>query len=91
VINIPDPVGLCHLALPCHDGWAGLREGYEQALVQYESQEFRLAARVLGRLLAEPQHRDDFPSQLLLHRAVTYMVEPPKDFSAVWELEGKGK
>lgn len=91
VINIPDPVTLCQLAPPGHEGWAGLKESYEQALVQYENQEFRLAARVLGRLLAETLHRDDFPSQVLLKRAVTYMVEPPEKFSPVWELEGKGK
>jgi adenylate cyclase len=91
VVNIPDAVELCQLTMPGQEAWAGLKEGYEQALVQYENQEFRLAARILGRLLAEPQHGNDFPSQVLLQRAVTYMVEPPKEFSAVWELEGKGK
>jgi adenylate cyclase len=91
VINIPDPVELCQLAMPGQEAWAGLKDGYEQALAQYEKQEFRLAARILGRLLAEPPYGNDFPSQVLLQRAVTYMVDPPKDFSPVWELEGKGK
>jgi adenylate cyclase len=91
VINIPDPVELCQLAMPGQEAWAGLKDGYEQALAQYEKQEFRLAARILGRLLAEAPYGNDFPSQVLLQRAVTYMVEPPKEFSPVWELEGKGK
>jgi len=46
---------------------------------------------VLGGLLAQTPHREDGPSLGLTQRAVTFLVEPPKEFSPVWELPGKGK
>jgi len=91
VINIPDPVELCQLTMSGNDAVGRPQGGYEQALVPYENQEFRLAARILGRLLAEPPHGNDFRHRSCCNAPVTYMVEPPKEFSPVWELEGKGK
>jgi adenylate cyclase len=91
VINIPDPVSLCQLTGPGHEDWAGLKDNYEQALTYFEQQEFRRCARVLGGLLAQTPHREDGPSLVLMQRAVTFLVEPPKEFSPVWELPGKGK
>jgi adenylate cyclase len=91
VVNIPEVVALCQLTAGGHPGWDDLKRGYEQALSHFEQQEFRLAARVLGALLAQPAYRDDFPSLVLMQRAVTCMVDPPVQFSPQWELPGKGK
>jgi adenylate cyclase len=91
VINIPDPVALCQLTSADHPDWAGLKENYEQALTSFETKEFRRCARVLGALLAQGPHRDDGPSLVLMQRAVTYLVEEPKEFTPVWDLPGKGK
>jgi adenylate cyclase len=91
VVNLPDAVTLWELVAPDHPDWDTLKGSYEQALVHFEKREFRLAARVLGGLVTQPQHREDGPSLVLLQRAVTCLVEQPREFSPVWELPGKGK
>jgi adenylate cyclase len=89
VVNIPNPVTVYQLAGPDAADWDDLCRGYEQALAHFENREFRPAARLLGALLAQPAHRDDSPSLLLLHRAVTCLVEKEASFSPVWRLEKK--
>ncbi len=91
VVNIAEPVTVYQLAGPQHADWAGLKERYEQALAHYEQQQFRDAARILGELLAQPQHRDDGPALVLLQRTVSCLVDAPKVFSPVWKLADKGK
>ncbi len=87
VVNIPDPVALYELVSHGQPDWDALRQGYEEALGHFEKKEFREAARVLGGLL--PQHPNDGPSLILMHRAVQCLVEEPEQFSPVWELPGK--
>jgi adenylate cyclase len=91
LVNITRPVALYELAPPGRAGWDGLRQAYEQALEHYEKQEFRLAARVLGGLVSQPEHHDDGPSLILLQRAVTGLVEESQVFTPVWKLSAKGK
>jgi adenylate cyclase len=85
VVNIPDPVELFELAAPGQPGWEALKTGYEQALLEFESQELRLAARTLAAVLAD--HPNDGPSLLLLARAVNALVH--NGFERIWELPGK--
>ncbi len=92
VVNIPEPVTVYQLAGPDFENWDSLKEGYEQALTQFERREFRAAARGLGVLLGpQSPHRDDGPSLVLIQRSVGYFVEEPKDFNPVWKLPDKGK
>jgi adenylate cyclase len=91
VVNIADPVTVYQLTSPGHEGWATLKEAYEQALAHFENKEFRAAARILGALLAQPSSRDDGPSLVLMQRAVTCLVDEPKQFTPVWKLPDKGK
>ena len=62
VDKIADPVAVCQLTGPGHEGWDSLKQSYEQALAHFENKEFRAAARILGGLLAQPLHRDDGPA-----------------------------
>ncbi len=86
VVNIAEPVDLYELAPQELPGWNHLKQEYELALTKFESQEFRMAARILGKLASD--HPDDGPTLVLLSRAVQYMVDPTA-FNAVWELSGK--
>jgi len=87
VVNIKQPVDLHELVLPGRPEWEDLRQRYEAALAEFERQEFRDAAGILGNLLTD--HRLDGPSILLLSRVVPYLVEDPQDFDPVWKLQGK--
>ena len=53
VVNIAEPVTLFELADPNRAGWEVLKKGYEQALGEFTKGEFRLACRVLGRLIPD--------------------------------------
>jgi adenylate cyclase len=86
VVNIAEPVDLYELAPLGEPGWDHLKQEYELALSKFENQEFRPAARILGKLASD--HPDDGPTLVLLSRAVHYMVDP-STFKAVWELTGK--
>jgi adenylate cyclase len=96
VINIPDPVTIYQLTSVAREGEGegegpdSLKDGYEEALAHFENREFRAVTRILGSLLAQRQYRDDGPSLVLLQRAVTCLVEEPKQFSAVWKFPDKG-
>ena len=91
VVNIGDPVTVYELADDQREDWADLKDRYEEALARFEKQQFREAARMLGELLAHRVHRDDGPSLVLMQRAVTHLVEAPKQFNPVWKLADKGK
>jgi adenylate cyclase len=91
VVNIAEPVTVHQLTAAGQEGWDSLKENYEQALGHFENKEFRAAARILGGLLAQTPHRDDGPALVLMQRAVTYLVEEPKQFSPVWKFADKGK
>jgi adenylate cyclase len=87
VVNIVEPVELFELVLPGQADWAQLKEGYEKALAEFEKQEFRPAARILGNLLG--QYPEDGPALLLLSRTVQALLEKPSPFDPVWHLPGK--
>lgn len=87
VVNIAQPVELYELAPPSEPGWVELRQGYEDALRQFEQREYRNAARILGNLLT--QHPNDGPALVLLSRAVNAMLEKNRETDLVWELSGK--
>jgi adenylate cyclase len=89
VINIDRPVALYELAAHGKPGWDTLKAAYEDALACFEKGDFRATTRILGTLLAEPLHREDGPSLVLLQRAVTALLDKPKMFSPVWELPSK--
>ncbi len=86
VVNIAEPVDIYELALPGQEGWSALKHGYEQALEEFEKQEFRRAARTLGNLLM--QFPEDGPALVLMSRTVQALVDP-SEFSTVWKLPGK--
>jgi adenylate cyclase len=87
VVNIAEPVNLYELVGRGDPAWLELKTGYEEALKNYESKEFRHAARILGKLCTE--YAQDGPSLFLMARAVNCMVEEPADFDPVWVVPGK--
>jgi|GEM_PF-222411 adenylate cyclase len=89
VNNIEEPVILHEIVSLETNDWSGLSERYEQALVAFESREFRLAASMLGDLLVH--HPSDGPSLLLMSRAVNELINDSseEDFDPVWPLSGK--
>jgi adenylate cyclase len=91
VINIKQPLTLYELAPPRQPGWVELKSGYEEALAAFEAREFRTAARILGTLITQPRYRQDGPSLILMQRAVSAIIDEPKqeEFSPVWELPSK--
>jgi adenylate cyclase len=87
VVNIDKPVAIFELVDTPIQSWLELKDTYEQALACFENKEFLQTAHLLGKLL--PRHPSDGPTQALLSRAVTCLLEEPKDFDAVWKLPGK--
>jgi adenylate cyclase len=87
VVNIAAAVDLYELAAVDRPGWATARAEYEQALMEFERQQFREAALRLATL--RQQQPDDGPALVLLARAVNCMVEEPAPFDPVWVLPSK--
>jgi adenylate cyclase len=88
VVNIERPIVLYELLGPYGERGDLLKKGYEEALDQFEKQDFRLAARTIGNLLRD--FPNDGPSLVLISRAVQCMVEEkPAPHHPVWELPGK--
>lgn len=87
VVNIVEPVELYELDCTGDDQRKELFARYEEALDFFGKAEFRRAAGVLGALLE--RFPDDGPALVLLSRSVDAMVQPPREFSAVWQLPGK--
>jgi adenylate cyclase len=87
VVNIGQPVDLFELTAGADPAWPKLQQAYEQALAEFEQRDFRKAARILGNLLAE--YPEDGPSLILMHRAISSLVDGTAAFDPVWELPGK--
>jgi len=86
VVNIDEPIDLYELVAGPDARWCQLRDRYQEALDALERQEFFLATKHLGNLVADVP--EDGPTQILLSRAVNAMVHP-HDFDAVWTLSSK--
>jgi adenylate cyclase len=87
VVNIEEPVQVHELRLVNDERQRLLCELYENALSEFESQQFRRAARTLGDYI--PKYEDDGPSHILLWRAVNGLVHPTASFDPAWKLPGK--
>jgi adenylate cyclase len=87
VVNIKEEVTLFDFVSPAAQGMPDRKGVYESALVKFENEDFRGAARLLPALTAEPT--DDGPSIVLLFRAVQGMKDGKADKHPVWELPSK--
>jgi hypothetical protein len=67
--------------------WGELRDAYQEALRLFEGSEFTKAAAILGTLVT--RYPNDWPTLLLLGRAVTHLTTPPVQFSPVLPLSEK--
>lgn len=87
VVNIEQPIDLYEVV--CCDTERDLNSmrSYEEALKRFESEEFRAAAAILGRLLVECPH--DGASLMLMSRVIDALLHESEPFDAVWELPGK--
>ncbi len=87
LLNIPDPFDIYELQPAATDDWREVTKIYEEALENFEAERFRLASRLIGKVLS--QSNDDGPSLVLLSRAVECWETPPNPFSPVWNLPAK--
>jgi adenylate cyclase len=87
VINIAEPVELYEVTAGGQLDWPILKEGYENALVEFEKSEFRNAARILSNLCVE--HPGDGPPLVLLSRTVKSLIEGPEQSHPVWVIPYK--
>jgi predicted Zn-dependent protease len=87
VVGIEQHIDVFEIAENADSKWAQLCQDYEEALENFESQQFANAIRKLGTLIQE--HPSDRPSRQLLTRAVTQIDQPDADFSPVWVLTRK--
>lgn len=86
VVNIAEPVTLYELRAAPDLAWPDLRRRYEEALGEFEQQQFNRAMVLLCELLT--QYPGDGPSLVLLARLVP-LLDHPGQFNPVWELPGK--
>jgi adenylate cyclase len=87
VVNIEQPIDLYEVYPGDADQDRAHKRRYEEALEKYESQEFRLAASILGNLLVECPR--DGASLMLMSRVVDALLHESAPFDPVWELPGK--
>jgi adenylate cyclase len=87
VVNILGAVDLYEIRPEADAAWTELRDAYEEALLRFERQDFRVATRILGNIL--DSHASDGPSLILLSRAVGELIRPSDPFDPIWELGGK--
>ena len=90
VVNIVKPVDLHELRPLADEHWNTLREGYEEALQDFEQQKFRKAAGVLSGLISK--YPQDQPSLVLLSRAVDLLISGAvvdASWDAAWVPPGK--
>lgn len=87
VVGIEQAIHVYQVVQALDDSWMHLKQNYELALEDYESQRFGEAARRLGELVQT--HPEDRPCKRLLSRAVQELDEPSADFSPVWNLTSK--
>ena len=87
VVNIDRPIDLYEV-VSCEQGQElGQIERYEKALQEYEKQNFRVAASILGPLLVDCPN--DGASLMLMSRVVDALLHQPAPFDPVWGLPGK--
>jgi adenylate cyclase len=72
LVNLTQPVDVYELQPDPDDAWHGLRQGYEEALAQFEKRAMGKAAEALGSLVS--QYPEDRPSLLLFRRAGELMM-----------------
>ncbi len=82
VVNITTPVELFELRPQAENTWKTLQQSYEEALQEFEKQNFRNAAGVLSRLIS--QYPEDGPSLILLSRAVALLIAGA-EFNPSWD------
>jgi adenylate cyclase len=87
VVNIGDPIELFELFPHTQAGASELCSAYEEALAAFERGAFRLAVRVLARLVNA--HPDDGPAFALLARAMSNVVDEPENFDPAFRLKEK--
>ena len=87
VMNIDAPVDLYEVYAADDERSRTLCPVYEQALGQFESQQFHRAAASLGSLL--PDCQNDGPTHVLLARTIDCILYPPHQFDAAWTAPGK--
>ncbi len=87
VVNIEEPVQVYEIRLVNDQRQRLLCQLYEQALSEFEAQQFRRAAKTIGDYI--PSYEDDGPSHILLWRAVNGLVQPTSTFDPAWRLPGK--
>lgn len=86
VVNITEPTNLYEISAPNSPQWEPMCLEYESALAEFERKGFRMASRILGRLVNE--HPEDGPSIVLLSRAVNGLVDP-EAFDPIFVAPGK--
>lgn len=90
VVGIPQPVDLYELhAEKAETGWLERRDGYEQALAQFEAREWAKTLQTLRGLIAGQQGQYDVPSLDLAIRSLECLKNPPDNFSPVLDLKSK--
>ncbi|MCF7962587.1 MAG: GAF domain-containing protein [Pirellula sp.] len=87
-INIAESVDVYELCeVPCPE-WDSLKLNYEQALADFERQEFMAAKETLMGIIRH--HPDDIPTQRLLERlSIAAAAGRATSFDPVWNLSGK--
>ena len=87
VVNIVEPVELVELTADVPQGWAELRDAYEEAITDFEAGRQLEATRRIGPILVA--YPNDGPALLLLTRAVQALQPTAAPFDPVWVLPGK--
>jgi adenylate cyclase len=87
VVNIVAPVEMHELTTADRAEWPDAKREYEKALEEFERQEFGQAVRTLGNWRGQNPH--DGPALVLLHRAVTCMVQGAPASHPVFVLSEK--
>jgi adenylate cyclase len=87
VVNIERPVDLHEVLAGESSEFGTLKRQYERALEEFENQQFRVAASVLGQLLVD--YPDDGPSLMLMSRVINRLLDTAEEFDPIWELTSK--
>jgi len=87
VVNIDQPIDLYEVLSCEQDHESDQKRRYEEALKEFESRNFRVAASILGNLLVDCPH--DGASLMLMSRVVDALLHEPDEFDPVWELHAK--
>ena len=86
-MNIEEPVELFEVGCNKPEHWEELSQLYEEALSDFENQNFECTASILGQALTSFPH--DGPAMLLLSRAIQMLMQSETVFTRDWELNSK--